>query len=176
LGDNRDQRSLALWCNLWIGTCVLLARDHAVSAMFTDWRQLPAMVDAIQVGGLFYRGIVPWNKTNSARPIQGRFTHQCEYVVWGSFGALPLNRGVECLSGFYEYRVNPKEKQHATGKPVALMHDILKFTPSGSTVLDPFMGSASTGVAALEQGKKFIGIELCKEYFDIACERLASVA
>ncbi len=47
-------------------------------------------------------------------------------------------------------------------------------TDEGDTVLDPFMGGGSTGVAALKSGRKFIGIEYDKEYFDIACKRIAS--
>jgi len=43
---------------------------------------------------------------------------------------------------------------------------------SGNLVLDPFMGSGSTGVACVEMGRKFIGIEINEKYFDIACERI----
>ena len=46
-------------------------------------------------------------------------------------------------------------------------------TRPGETVLDPFMGSGTTGVAAVEQGRRFIGIERERRYFDIACERIA---
>ncbi|MEH0008075.1 MAG: site-specific DNA-methyltransferase [Flavobacteriales bacterium] len=174
-GDNRDQRSYALWCSLWMEQCANLMKHHSVGAIFTDWRQLPNMVDIMQAGGLFYRGIVPWNKQGSCRKQKGRFAHQCEYVIWGSFGPMPFDRGVGCLPGFYEYRVDPREKLHITGKPVELMHDIIKITPDDAVILDPFMGSASTGVAALEQGKKFIGIELSEDYFNIACERLSKI-
>jgi site-specific DNA-methyltransferase (adenine-specific) len=44
--------------------------------------------------------------------------------------------------------------------------------PPGGHILDPFMGSASTGVAALRKGYKFTGIEMSQQYFDISCERL----
>ena len=46
-------------------------------------------------------------------------------------------------------------------------------TRPGETVLEPFMGSGTTGVAAVEQGRRFIGIERERRYFDIACERIA---
>jgi site-specific DNA-methyltransferase (adenine-specific) len=46
------------------------------------------------------------------------------------------------------------------------------FSDYGETVLDPFMGSGSTGVACVKLGRKFIGVEISPEYFDIACERI----
>ena len=46
----------------------------------------------------------------------------------------------------------------------------------GKTILDPFMGSGTTGVAAIQLGRKFIGIEREPKYFDIACERIAAAA
>lgn len=59
-----------------------------------------------------------------------------------------------------------------TGKPVALMGELVKCVPPGGVILDPFMGSGSTGVAALQLGYRFIGIEKSAHYFDIACKRM----
>jgi len=64
------------------------------------------------------------------------------------------------------------EKQHPTQKPVALMKWCLSFFPDSETILDPFMGSGTTGVAAVQMGRKFIGIELDPDYFKIACKRI----
>ena len=62
---------------------------------------------------------------------------------------------------------------HPTQKPVALMEYLIKtYTNEGETVLDFTMGSGTTGVAALRNGRKFIGIELDKDYFNIAAERI----
>lgn len=62
-------------------------------------------------------------------------------------------------------------REHPTQKPISLMRWCVNKTV-GETVLDPFMGSGTTGVAALEAGRKFIGIELEPRYFDMACERI----
>ena len=62
-------------------------------------------------------------------------------------------------------------KQHPTQKPVALMLWCIDKT-KGNVVLDPFMGSGTTGVAAIQMGRKFIGIEREPKYFDIACKRI----
>jgi site-specific DNA-methyltransferase (adenine-specific) len=62
---------------------------------------------------------------------------------------------------------------HPTQKPVKLMEYLIKtYTNEGNTVLDPFMGSGSTGVACVNTDRDFIGIELKQDYFDIASSRI----
>jgi DNA modification methylase len=62
---------------------------------------------------------------------------------------------------------------HPTQKPVQVMAWCLDFSAAAQTVLDPFMGSGTTGVACAQLGKSFTGIERERKYFDIACERIA---
>ena len=64
-------------------------------------------------------------------------------------------------------------KEHPTQKPIRLMIWCLDMHPKAETVLDPFMGTGTTGVACADLGKKFTGIERSRKYFDIACERIA---
>ncbi|MGQ4409056.1 DNA methyltransferase, partial [[Kitasatospora] papulosa] len=61
---------------------------------------------------------------------------------------------------------------HITQKPVEVMQQLVQVCPEGGTVLDPFTGSGSTGVAALRAGRRFVGVELSAHYADIAEERL----
>ena len=71
--------------------------------------------------------------------------------------------------------VNPTKNNHPTVKPVELMKYLCRLvTPKGGTVLDPFMGSGSTGIAAKDEGFDFIGIEMEEEYFNIASSRIGS--
>lgn len=63
-------------------------------------------------------------------------------------------------------------KEHPTQKPIAVMEWCLGFIPNAQTILDPFMGSGTTGVACVNLGRKFIGIELEPKYFYIACKRI----
>jgi site-specific DNA-methyltransferase (adenine-specific) len=63
-------------------------------------------------------------------------------------------------------------KRHPTQKPVELMEWCIGFLPNAKTILDPFMGSGTTGVACVKIGRKFIGIELDEDYFEIACKRI----
>ena len=64
------------------------------------------------------------------------------------------------------------QHHHPTQKPVALMQWCIGFVPNARTILDPFAGSGTTGVACVELGRKFVGIELDEKYFDIACRRI----
>jgi site-specific DNA-methyltransferase (adenine-specific)/modification methylase len=67
---------------------------------------------------------------------------------------------------------NKIEKDHPTQKPVSLMEWCISFCKDTTTILDPFMGSGTTGVACANMGKTFIGIEKEQKYFDIACKRI----
>jgi DNA modification methylase len=73
-----------------------------------------------------------------------------------------------------EFTCCPKGKggDHPTQKPIQLMQWCLNFLPKAETILDPFMGSGTTGVACVNLNRKFIGIELEQSYFDIACRRI----
>lgn len=63
-------------------------------------------------------------------------------------------------------------KLHPTQKPIQVMQWCLGFLPDAQTILDPFMGSGTTGVACVKLGRSFIGIEIDSGYFDIACRRI----
>ena len=76
-------------------------------------------------------------------------------------------KGVYCFTSYPQAMA--RERYHPTQKPVDLMEWCVKRTEG--TVLDPFMGSGSTAVACINLGRKFIGIEIVPEYFEIACNR-----
>ena len=63
-------------------------------------------------------------------------------------------------------------KEHPTQKPIALMEWVIERLDKPETIVDPFMGSGTTGVACARLGRKFTGIEIERKYFDIACERI----
>lgn len=174
-GDMRDQRAYGYWCALWMGEALRVATPGAPILLFTDWRQLPTTVDAMQAGGWVWRGIAVWDKTDcGGRPAMGRFRAQAEYVPWGSSGPMPDRVG-RALGGVFRHYTD-RDKDHATQKPVGLMRDLVKIVPEGGTVLDPFAGAGTTGVAALLEGRRFIGFEMVEHYAAIARARCAEVA
>ena len=69
-------------------------------------------------------------------------------------------------------RQGNEERYHPTQKPLEVMKWVIELCPKSETILDPFMGSGTTGVAAVQMGRKFIGIEREPKYFEIACKRI----
>lgn len=172
-GDNRDGRSWGYWCTLWLSECARIIKPSGYVLMFTDWRQLPMASDALQSGGITRRGIVAWDKTEGARaPHTGYFRHQCEYVVWGTAGvSAPAKHGGPWL-GCLRVPVTQADKFHMVGKPTALMEKLVRIVPPGATIVDPFMGSGTTAIAALRHGRRFIGIEKDVEHFATTVDRV----
>ncbi len=170
LGDCKDQRSFVMWATLWLSECWRLARPGAPALVFSDWRQLPAMTDAIQAAGWEWRGIVVWHKP-SARPMVGSFRRDAEFVVHAVKAPAKVWTR-RCFPGVYAHRVVVADKVHLTGKPVALVKDLLAISPAGACVLDPFMGGGTTALACIETGRRFVGVELSGEYAALAAEQI----
>lgn len=172
-GDNRDQRGFTAWASLWLSLCLDITAPGGVCCLFSDWRQLPSVTDALQAGGWVWRGIVPWDKVNS-RPMPNRFRSQCEFVAWGTNGP----RNFDTAAATYHAGIlreappNIFERVHATQKPVAIMARLVEIAPAGAVILDPFMGSGTTGVACIRTGRRFIGIEKDAKCYELAHARL----
>lgn len=98
-------------------------------------------------------------------PAFGTFLSDAE-VAWFSRG-----HGVWCKRDVTSNTANARERKHPTQKPLLIMEWCLGFI-KGQTILDPYMGSGTTGVACMNLRRKFIGIEINEEYFKIACKRI----
>jgi site-specific DNA-methyltransferase (adenine-specific) len=190
-GDNRDQRSWTMWCTLWLSEALRVAKPGAPVVLFTDWRQLAATTDVLQAAGATWRGVFPWVKPAGRPGGPGRFRNAAEFAVWGSNGEMPRREDlaylpgyhveaepdeIPFLMGFHEESVRQKDKHHITGKPTNLMRTIVQACPVGGVILDPFAGSGTTGVGALLEGRRFIGIELDDTNAGIAEARLIDAA
>ena len=170
LGDLKDQRSFVMWATLWLSECWRLSKPGSPAMVFSDWRQLPAMTDAAQAAGWEWRGIVVWHKP-SARPMLGSFRRDAEFIVHAvKTPVTPWTR--RCFPGVYHHNVVAAQKVHLTSKPLPLLVDLLGVTPEGGTVLDPFMGGGTTALACIETRRRFVGVELSSEYYELAGERI----
>ncbi|MCY0932557.1 site-specific DNA-methyltransferase [Streptomyces sp. H27-H1] len=171
-GENMDQRSYSFWLTQIMTEAHRLTKPGGTALLFSDWRQLPTTTDALQAAGWLWRGVLAWHKPQ-ARPQKGRFTQNCEFVIWGSKGALDGSQNEVYLPGLYSAsQPSGKERHHITQKPVSVMRELVKICPEKGTVLDFCTGSGSTGVAALLEGRSFIGVEKTAEYSRIASDRL----
>ncbi len=168
-GDSRDSRGWLFWSSLWMLRCHAICNESALAMIFTDWRQLPQCSDLFQASNWVWRGLAVWDKGN-ARPMSGRFSHQAEFILWGSKGAIGWDYEKPCGSGVMQF---PAPKTfHQAEKPVGLIAQMLQLTPEGGLILDPFMGSGTTLVAAKANGRRAIGIEISEKNCEIAVTRL----
>lgn len=169
--DHFDQRAWMMWTESWLRAAKAASRDEAILCSFIDWRQLPALTDAVQFAGWTWRGVAVWSK-KYGRVMPSGFSSAAEYVVVGSNGAMPVNEEVYPPGVFECSPPSGDAKQHIAQKPEPVMKWVLSIVPEGSTVCDPFMGSGTTLRAAMDSGCKAIGIEVEERYCEMAAKRL----
>lgn len=114
------------------------------------------------------RSLVTWVKNNwSMGDLTGEHARQTEVALFypGPRHFFPSGRPSDVVAA-----PRTDNADHPTQKPVGLMLQVIRWTDG--LVVDPFMGSGTTGVAAIKLNRKFIGIEIEPKYFDIACRRI----
>jgi DNA modification methylase len=132
--------------------------------------------ECIEDAGIKYKVPMIWIKPDGMPQFNGQHAgmgYESMVSAWCGEGRSYWNGGGK--HGVYTFPKDSANKasEHKTEKPIKLMTAlILDFTKNGDTVLDPFMGSGTTGVACVNHGRKFIGIELEEKYFDISCKRI----
>lgn len=165
----------------WIKFCEPLLKKGGNIVIFNDWKNMSYIVEELEKNGFEIKDLIRWEKTNPMpRNRDRRFITDYEFAVWAvkKGGKWTFNR----ISETYErpkiiYNVTPKSEKkeggHPTQKPVEVMEWLItRLTNEEDWVLDPFMGSGSTGVACMNLNRKFIGIELEEEYFNMSCNRI----
>jgi site-specific DNA-methyltransferase (adenine-specific) len=154
--------------------CARLSNGWAI--LFTLAEGVRAWRDELQSAGAKYDTCLAWVKPDSTPRMNGQGAargFECAVTVWCGPGYRCWNAGGK--RGVYTHLVNNRERSglHPTEKPRRLMSELVAdFTKPGQTILDPFMGSGTTGVAAVMAGRAFIGIERDPTYFELACKRV----
>ena len=132
--------------------------------------------DVINESDIKYKRPCIWIKPDGTPQFNGQMPgmgYECFVTAWCGPGASKWNNGSK--HGIYTFSKDSPNKasKHPTEKPIKLMRAIIKdFTNEGEYILDPFMGSGTTGAACAQMGRKFVGIELDEKYFDVACKRI----
>ncbi|WP_303753353.1 site-specific DNA-methyltransferase [Enterococcus sp. S86.2] len=119
------------------------------------------------------KNIIVWNKNNhGSGDLRGAYAPKHEFILYGHKGRSIFRE--KRLPDVLEFPKVPSAKLlHPTEKPISLLNVFLRNnSDEGATVLDPFMGSGTTGVACKNLSRNFIGYELDDEYFEIAKERI----
>lgn len=136
---------------------------------FIDWRMSSWCADAIESADLRRAGLLVWDKTYFGMGSCFRNQHELIWHFTKDKGTEPLRRDIGNVIPCKPIR----NGQHPTEKPVELLKTLIDVVvPEGGVVLDSFMGSGSTGVAAVEKGRRFIGIEREALYLEVARNRL----
>jgi DNA modification methylase len=146
-----------------------LALGHSVY-VFCGTEQV-SMIRAALVAREYLTRSCVWEKTNPS-PMNGEkfWLSSLEHCVFGRAAKAPFFE--HCASAVWRCPTESGQ-EHPTQKPIKLMGRLIRAsTTPVCTILDPFMGSGTTGVAAVQMGRKFIGIERERKYFDIACRRI----
>jgi len=147
-----------------------ILKDGSHVYWFTDWRMTPTVYGMLEAYGYRVNHNLVWAKTHFGMGVYWRNQH--ENIVFASHGK-PRKMAHQDRGSVLTYKqVSSLKRLHPTEKPVGLILDIMR-TAGGDDILDPFMGSGTTLVAAKELGRKAIGIEIEEKYCEIAVRRLA---
>ena len=163
--------------NLFLDICLgLFDKKQKFCGVFTcSNKQLIEYISWAEVNRLQY-GVGVWNKTNPAPLCNYKYLGDVEYWIYIKGNKSKILGSYASKSMVYTSKINKADKDrynHPTCKPVDFMEKFLiNHTGECDTVLDPFMGSGSTGVATKNLNRKFIGIEMDEGYFNIAKERI----
>jgi DNA modification methylase len=170
VGDNMGTAGLAFLLRSVAVESRRLLKASGSLLVFCDWRMQATLQPAIESAGLRYQGLIVWDKGSMGL---GRgFRCQHELILHFTNGSPEYHN--RSTSNVIRCPRVKADREHQTQKPVDLMQQLLKVvSPDGGTVLDPFAGSGTTGVAAAQMGLSFIGVEQSPEYHAIAERRIA---
>ena len=158
---------------LWVEECYRTLKDGSHIYVMTNTLNLLTYLTLISNCGFKLHNLLVWKKNNTTP--NRWYMKNCEYVIFARKGKAKAinNPSSQTVHSFDNVVGN---KLHPTQKPVELMkHYVSNSTDIGDVVFDPFMGSGSTGVAALELGRRFLGSELEPDYFAIAEQRIKAI-
>lgn len=165
-----DWSNASLWYSAWMSAAWNIMPDTGSMWVCGNWRSMPVITMAGDSFGASMSSVVVWDKewigVGSMRGLRQR------YELIFQFGK--PRYGVESRSEPDIWPVpwsSQRPSGHEAEKPVALMERAIGLC-DGDTILDPFMGSGTTGVAAIRAGRRFIGVEIEPTYFDTACRRI----
>ncbi|MDP2917748.1 MAG: DNA methyltransferase, partial [Dehalococcoidia bacterium] len=185
----------------WLSACRCVLKEDGTIWVSGTMHNIFSVGFALQKLGYRLLNDICWFKPNAAPNLSCRyFTHSHETVIWAAksektrhkfnYGLMKQISGGKQMRSLWtglEASAEPqdiwsvstppnqekKNGKHPTQKPLKLLERILLASSyQGDIVLDPFNGSGSTGVAAVKLGRKYIGIEQCKEYLDLTIKRL----
>lgn len=152
--------------------------DDSILSQFRNWycfcskEQMPKLIWRAMEDGRRWM-LITWNKPNPTPLVNANYLPDSEYIVHGFAAADCLYGGYETRSRFILHPAEQNHFAHPTVKPIAVVSRLMRTGSAvGHLILDPFMGSGTTLVAAKQLGRRAIGVEIEEKYCAIAAERL----
>lgn len=166
----------------WIKKSFEVLKDGGSLIVFNDFKKISDIIEIAGDAGFEFKDVIVWEKTNPMpRNRDRRYVPSLEVMIWFvkkkkakwtfnrqdvAYRSPVMRFASESGGGFKRY--------HPTQKPVKLIEELIKVhSNEGDLVLDPFMGSGTTAISAINTGRKYVGFELEKEYFDVLTTRIA---
>lgn len=142
--------------------------------VFCAKAQIKRMIEFAETNE-FRWNLSTFNKTNPTPLCGANYLPDTEYI-FHFWKGVRIGGGYVDKSRFYVGPASGDSKIHPTIKPMGLMERLVRVSSDveKARIIDPFMGSGTTGLAAIKQGRQFVGIELEGKYFDIACQRISN--
>lgn len=160
------------WVDGFIDECHRVMAEKSAIYFFASWHNLDYFKVAIE-RRFKLKNVIVWVKNNhGSGDLNGGYAPKHEFVFYATKGRV-LNRGKR-IPDVMEFDKIPSAKlMHPTEKNIIMLEVFVnQHSDLGMTILDPFMGSGTTGVACVNTGRKFIGIEMDAGYFEIAKNRI----
>ena len=160
----------------YIRECYRILKNNTAMYMFCNCDKVDFFKQELENAGFKIKNMIIWVKNNwTAGDLKAQFGKQYEIIFLVNKGRKYFN-GKRITDVWMFDRISGKKQLHQNQKPVDLLKQcILKHSDENDIIFDGFMGSGSTGVACIETGRKFIGVELDKKYFEIAKERIENL-
>jgi site-specific DNA-methyltransferase (adenine-specific) len=147
-----------------------ISKDNTYHAAFCAARKMPEVLDIFKASKFRYFGEVVWDKRQPGLGYSIRYQHESILIFMKGEPAKPDDALLSLIS-CHTQRGDVNEHPHA--KPIPVMKRLIRWLcPVGGLVIDACCGIGTTGVAAVKLGRRFIGIEISRPYFDIAQKRI----
>lgn len=168
--NNKDNEKMI---RTYFKECFRIMKKDTALYCFCNYKKVDFFKKEIENAGFNLKNIIIWDKQrNGMGDLKTTFGYSYEFILFATKGQ-PKIRGKRISDVWRFKRVSTKEQVHQNQKPLDLLKQaLLKSSDNNNIVFDGFMGSGSTGVACMETGRRFIGIELEENYFDISRERI----
>ena len=173
-GTFEDMDNSAYWFSAWFKECNRVLKDTGYLVVFGNWRSIPVLTMALARAKMPATSCLVWDKQWIGPASKAQLRTRYEIAILSAKPkAVIEDRSIPDIFGCKWQAGNMKTTPHPAEKPVPLMEHLVKhLTPIDGVVLDPFMGSGTTGIAALKHRRSFIGVEKNHEWSEIAKKRI----